>query len=211
MTLEVYDLDKTLLNGDSNELWHEYLLDLNILNRDFIQKDKELMDLYAQGKLDMDTYLEFAIDALSVLSLSDIEELMPRFLDEYIKPIVHKEAKELIKNAKHKLIISATPEFVVRPISQMLGIDECIGMRLKVKDNKFTSQYEIPLSYKDGKVECLKQWLKQKNLSFDKIVFYSDSINDLPLLEYANEAYCVNPDDKLRAVAKEKKWTIYEW
>ncbi len=211
MKLDVYDLDKTLINGDSNELWHKYLLELNILDNEFIKKDKELMDLYAEGKLDMDTYLDFAVDALSVLSLSDIEALMPKFLEEKIKPIVHEEAYELIANAKHKLIISATPEFVVQPISQMLGIDECVGMRLMVENDKYTSKYELPLSYKEGKVKCLKQWIREKNIDVEKIAFYSDSINDLPLLEYAHEAYCVNPDEKLKSIALERKWTIYNW
>ncbi len=158
MTLDIYDLDKTLINGDSNELWHEYLLELNILNDDFIKEDKRLMDLYAQGKLDMDEYLEFAISALNVVDKKKIDSLMDDFLKTKIEPIVHQKALEIIKNSKHKLIISATPEFVVKPISNMLGIDECIGMRLILKDGKFTSKYEKPLSYKEGKVECFKQW-----------------------------------------------------
>ncbi|PID48378.1 MAG: HAD-IB family hydrolase [Proteobacteria bacterium] len=211
MCLDVYDLDKTLLNGDSNELWHEYLLELKILNDDFVKKDKILMDLYAQGKLNMDEYLDFALDALSILTLKDIEDLMPNFLDQKIKPIIHKQALKIIKKAKHKLIISATPEFIVKPISTMLGIDECIGIRLRVKNQRFTSTYEIPLSYKEGKIECLKQWLKQKDLKPKKINFYSDSINDLPLLEYANKAFCVNPDAKLRAIAKQRNWAIFDW
>lgn len=211
MILNVYDLDKTLINGDSNELWHEYLLDLGILNDDFIKEDKRLMDLYAKGQLDMDEYLRFAINALKVVNLKRVNELMEEFLNSYIKPIIYPQAKELIENAKNALIISATPEFIVRPISNMLGISECIGMRLIAKDGYFTGKYETPLSYKEGKVECLKQWLKEKNKSFEKKVFYSDSINDLPLLQYADEAYCVNPDEKLEKIAKEKQWVIYNW
>lgn len=211
MTLHVYDLDKTLIHGDSNELWHEYLLELGILDDEFIKEDKRLMDLYAQGRLDMDEYLAFAIDALKVVNKKKIDELMEEFLNLKIKPIIYPQASKLISEAEHKLIISATPEFIVSPISKMLGIDECIGMRLITKDGEFTGKYEKPLSYKGGKVECLKVWLKEKSFSPDKIIFYSDSINDLPLLEYANEAFCVNPDNKLKEVAKKNGWVMYDW
>ncbi len=211
MTLHVYDLDKTLINGDSNELWHEYLQELGILDDEFIKEDKRLMDLYAQGKLDMDMYLEFAVSAFKLIDKQKIESLMDKFLTSKIKPIVHKEAEKIIKNAKHKLIISATPEFIVRPISHMLGIDECIGMRLVMENGKFTGKYEKPLSYKGGKVDCLKIWLKEKDLHPEKITFYSDSINDLPLLEFADFAYCVNPDSQLENIAKKRDWVIYNW
>ncbi len=211
MKLDIYDLDKTLINGDSNELWHKYLLELGILDDEFIKEDKRLMDLYAKGCLDMDEYLAFAVSALSIVDKQKVDELMGEFLEKKIKPIVHQEAVEIIQNTTHKLIISATPEFVVRPISNMLGIDECIGMRLIIEDGKFTSKYEKPLSYKEGKVECFKQWLKEKNLSFDSTCFYSDSINDLPLLEYVDKAYCVNPDEKLEKIAKKRGWSIYRW
>ncbi len=211
MILNVYDLDKTLLNGDSNELWHNYMLELGLLDDEFISEDKRLMDLYAKGELDMDKYLSFAISALKKLDEKTIESLMGGFLEKKIKPIVFSEAKKLIKQDEHKLIISATPEFIVRPISLMLGIKECIGMRLLRKDGVFTGKYEKPLSYREGKVECLKNWLKEKNLNPSKIRFYSDSINDLPLLEYADEAYCINPDAKLEKEAKKRGWSIYSW
>lgn len=211
MILHVYDLDKTLIHGDSNELWHEYLLDIGILDDDFIKEDKRLMDLYAKGVLDMDEYLAFAIDALKVVDRKKIDELMDDFLKIKIKPIVYKQTPKLLNEAKNRLIISATPEFIVSPISKMLGIDECIGMRLITKDGKFTGKYEKPLSYKEGKVTCLKAWLKEKNISPEKTIFYSDSINDLPLLEYADEAFCVNPDEKLREKAQKNGWEIYNW
>lgn len=212
MILDIYDLDKTLIDGDSNELWHEYLLELGILDDDFIKEDKRLMGLYAQGVLDMDEYLAFAIDALKVIDKNKIDDLMGHFLENKIKPIIYKQSSKLLSESKNsKLIISATPEFIVRPISNLLGIKECIGMRLLTENGKFTGSYERPLSYKKGKVECLKIWLKKKNIKPEKIVFYSDSINDLPLLEYADESFCVNPDEKLKKVAQQNSWVIYNW
>ncbi len=211
MILDVYDLDKTLINGDSNELWHAYMLELGLLDSKFIQEDKRLMDLYAKGELDMDEYLAFALSALKILDEQTIAKLMSEFLEKKIKPIVFKSANELIENSKHKLIISATPEFIVSPIGNMLGIDECIGMRLIRKNGIFDGTYEKPLSYKEGKVECLKKWLKEQRLNPKTVRFYSDSINDLSLLEYADEAYCVNPDPILELEAKKRGWVIYNW
>lgn len=211
MILNVFDLDKTLINGDSNELWHEFLEQKGILDNHFIQEDKRLMGLYAKGELDMDEYLKFALLALKALSLKEIDSLMGEFVGEKIKPIVYKEAPSVIKEAKNSLIISATPEFIVKPIGKFLGIDEVIGMRLVKKDGYFTNKYEKPLSYKEGKVECLKSWILSKNIKPKKIVFYTDSINDLPLCEFAHEVYCVNPDKKLERIAHERAWKIYRW
>lgn len=211
MTVTVFDLDKTLINGDSNELWHEFLKEKGILDDGFIQEDKRLMGLYAVGELDMDEYLKFALLALKALSLKEIDSFMSEFIETKIAPIIYKEAPAVIKVAKNPLIISATPEFIVRRIGKFLGIDEAIGMRLVEENGYFTNKYEKPLSYQEGKVACLKNWLKEKNMSPEKIIFYTDSINDLPLCEFAHEAYCVNPDAKLENIAKHKNWKIYHW
>lgn len=208
MTLTVFDLDKTLIQGDSNELWHEFLYERGVLDKAFMDQDAYLMDLYAKGELDMDEYLAFAIKGLNVIGEEEVERLMPQYLESKIRPIIYKQTPTLIKEAKNRLIISATPEFVVGEVAKFLGIDAYIGMRLLKKDGLYTGEYESPLSYKDGKVECLKQWLNQKGIEPKRVIFYSDSINDLPLLEYANEAYCVNPDIKLQSVAKQKGWDI---
>lgn len=211
MKLTVFDLDKTLINGDSNELWHEFLKEKEILDDEFIEEDKRLMGLYAKGELDMDEYLKFALLALKALSLKEVDSLMSEFIEIKIAPIVYKEAPAVIKNAKNPLIISATPEFIVKPIGKFLGIDEAIGMRLVEENGYFTNKYEKPLSYQEGKVACLQNWLQEKNMSPEKIIFYTDSINDLPLCEFAHEAYCVNPDEKLKDIAKQRKWKIYLW
>lgn len=211
MTLYVFDLDKTLIDGDSNELWHEFIEEKGFVDRAFIEEDKRLMALYAKGELNMDEYLEFALTGLSSLSVSKTQALMDEFLDKKIKPIVYKEVPQLIKEAQHSIIISATPEFVVKNVASMLGIYESIGMRLIEKNGYFTNRYEKPLSYREGKVACLKNWLADKNLKPKHIIFYTDSINDLPLCEFAHEVYCVNPDEKLEKIAKSKKWMIYRW
>lgn len=210
MTLNVFDLDKTLINGDSNELWHEFLCEKKIIDENFIKEDKRLMDLYAQGKLNMDEYLNFACDAFSKISIQETNLLLKIFIQEKIQNIVFSKAKEWINNAKHKLIISATPEFIVKEVANFLNIKDAIGMRLKQKNGFFTKEYEIPLSYQEGKVHCLQNWLKEKNLHFDEIIFYTDSINDLPLCNFATKINCINPDQKLKHLAIKNNWIIHE-
>lgn len=210
MTLNVFDLDKTLINGDSNELWHDFLLEKGILDEAFLKEDKRLMQLYAKGELDMDEYLKFAVSVFSKLDIFQTQNLMDEYLKSKIKPIIHKEAQEWIKNSAHSLIISATPEFIVKNVANLLGVKEAIGMRLVIRENYFTNIYEKPLSYQDGKVECLKNWLNAQNLKFDKIIFYTDSINDLPLCKFAHKAICINPDTALEKEAKQNGWEIYK-
>lgn len=210
MTLNVFDLDKTLIDGDSNELWHEFLLEKQILDDEFLKEDKRLMDLYAKGELDMDEYLKFAVEAFTKLDIFQTQNLMSEYLENKIKPIIHKEAQEWIKNSTHSLIISGTPEFIVKNVANLLGIKEAIGMRLIIKENYFTNIYEKPLSYQEGKIECLKNWLDAQELKFTNIVFYTDSINDLPLCKFADEAICVNPDESLEKEANQNGWKIYK-
>lgn len=211
MTLTVFDLDKTLIQGDSNELWHEFLLERGILSEEFKKEDERLMALYAKGDLDMDEYLTFAVSGLNAVEDDKVDALMGEFLDIKIKPIIYKQTPEVLKKSEHKIIISATPEFVVKPVSHFLGVDECIGMQLLKKDGLYTGKYNLPLSYKEGKVECLKKYIDEKNIKPHEIIFYSDSINDLPLLEFADVSYCINPDEKLEKVALKNGWDIFKW
>lgn len=208
MTLTVFDLDKTLINGDSYDLWHKFLLEKGIIDAKFIEENEKMGELYDKGELDMLEYLEFSVGSLKKLNLSDIDTLMPEFLMNKIKPIVFKEAKAWLENSEPNLIISATPEYVVSPIAKMLGTKHAMGVKLKVKDSFYTSKFHEPLTFREGKIDGLKLHIKEQNLSPKRIVFYTDSINDLPLCKYADEVFCVNPDEKLRAEALKNDWEI---
>lgn len=209
--LSVFDLDKTLICGDSYDLWHEFLLEKGILGDEYIEKNNQMIELYNKGELDMDAYIKFSEISLSALSIDEISSLMPEFLSLKISPIIRDNAKIWLNDSKDlQLIISATPEYIVKPVANLLGVREAIGVKLKVKNNYYIGEYSAPLSYQDGKVECLKIWLEKKAISPKEIKFYTDSINDLPLCEFADSVVCVSPDLKLRKIAVDKGWEIVE-
>ena len=143
MTLTVFDLDKTLINGDSYDLWHEFLLEKDILKDDFIRENQKMIELYDEGKLDMQEYLKFSITSLKSLSLDEISNLIPEFLETKIKPIIYNEAKIWIKTLTPNLIISATPSYIVNPVSKYLGVKEAIGVNLVVKNSHYTDKATI--------------------------------------------------------------------
>lgn len=209
--LSIFDLDKTLISGDSYDLWHEFLVEKGILGDDYTTKNNEMIELYNKGELDMDEYIKFSEISLSALSLDEISALMPEFLTLKISPIIRKSAKIWLNESKDsQIIISATPEYIVKPVAALLGVKHCIGIKLKVKNNHYIGEYYKPLSYQDGKVKCLKIWLDEHKISPKKMKFYTDSINDLPLCEFVDSVVCVSPDPKLRKIAQEKGWEIVE-
>ncbi|NLY03682.1 MAG: HAD-IB family hydrolase [Campylobacter sp.] len=209
--LSVFDLDKTLIKGDSYDLWHDFLLEKKILGDEFIEKNEEMGKLYDAGKLDMDTYIKFSEISLKSVSLDEISTLIPEFLESKILPIVHDNAKIWLNSSRNsQLIISATPEYIVKPIAHFLGVKHAIGVKLKIKNGYYISKYEKPMSYQEGKVVCLKNWLKDQKLKPKKIKFYTDSINDITLCKFADSVVCVSPDDELRAIAVKQNWEIVE-
>ncbi|NLK66667.1 MAG: HAD-IB family hydrolase [Campylobacteraceae bacterium] len=208
MTLTVFDLDKTLINGDSYDLWHQFLLEKNIIDEKFIEENIKMGELYDKGELNMLEYLEFSVSSLKSLSLDEIDALMPEFLQSKIEPIVFKEARGWLANTEPNLIISATPEYVVKPVAKFLGAKYSMGVKLKVENNYYTSKFHEPLTFREGKIDGLKLHIKEQGLNPSKVVFYTDSINDLPLCKYADEVFCVNPDEKLEAEALKNGWEI---
>lgn len=208
MTLNVFDLDKTLIDGDSYDLWHEYLLENGILDESFIAENNKMIELYNKGKLDMIEYLKFSLTSLKSLNQNEIEKLLPHYLKEKIAPIIYKESRKWIDELKPNLIISATPQYIVAPVAKLLGVKEFIGVRLKCKDGFYTDEFIPPLSYKEGKVVALQNYIKKHNLKPDKIRFFTDSINDIALCKFVDEAICVNPDEKLRKEALQNGWQI---
>lgn len=218
MKLALFDLDHTLLPIDSDHAWGEFTITLGwTAPQTFAKKNDEFYAHYQAGTLDIHAYVRFATEAFRQRGPVESAKAQALFMREVVTPAIRPEAMNLLK--KHRdagdriIIITATNEFVTRPIAKALGVEDLIAVEL-VRDQHgwFTGEIEGEPSMREGKVRRLQQWLQSQGLKWSDVemTFYSDSRNDLPLLERVNHPVATNPDEKLRAVALEKGWPILE-
>ena len=214
--LYVFDLDETLINADCAMIWNEFMVEKGIATApNFIEEDKRLMGLYAEGKMDMEDYLTFSIKPLENMPIEQVNALVEEFVENHILTKQFPQAKTLIEQLSRDeidmVIISASVTFLVEAVGQRIGIPNALGIDLVVADNRYSAEIDGIPSYREGKVTRLKQWLNSKPQSHSEIHFYSESINDLPLCEYADYAYLVNPCPQLKAHADRPNWTLLHW
>jgi HAD superfamily hydrolase (TIGR01490 family) len=213
MALAIFDLDNTLIAGDSDHSWGEFLVDQNIVDRQYYKNmnDKFYAD-YESGCLDIFAYLEFSLEPLTKLSLIKLQALHQQFMREVIDPMKLDQAKDLIHRHRQAgdrlLVITSTNRFIVEPICKSLGIDEIIATDLEIVNDKYTGKVKGTPTFKEGKVERFNQWLKQQEESGDGSYFYSDSINDMPMLLEVAYPIAVDPDSALRKEAESRRWEI---
>jgi HAD superfamily hydrolase (TIGR01490 family) len=213
MPLALFDLDNTLIAGDSDHGWGEFLTAKKIVDADYYKRmnDQFYRD-YQSGQLDMATYLKFSLAPLGKLSHSELATLHAQFMVEVIEPLWLPKAEVLIQQHHDKgdvlMVITSTNRFVVEPICKKLGIDHLIATELEQQDNQFTGRVSGIPSFKEGKVTRLNEWLKNSNLNLSGSSFYSDSINDLPLLELVDRPVAVDPCPQLREEAVQRGWEI---
>jgi HAD superfamily hydrolase (TIGR01490 family) len=215
MALAIFDLDHTLLNGDSDYLWGEYMVANKIVDADVYQREnKAFLNDYLRGDLDNEVYLKFALKPLTQYPIDRLHAWRSDYVSHWIKPIVAKGTQALLD--KHRaqgdelIIISATNLFITAPIAELLGIDQILSTEPEIIDNQYTGRYLGTPTFKEGKVTVLNEWLKNSNHSLSNSYFYSDSINDLPLLEKVSIPIVVNPDEKLSIVAQSRNWQILD-
>jgi HAD superfamily hydrolase (TIGR01490 family) len=218
MKLALFDLDHTILPIDSDQSWGRFTTTLGWTDAvEFTQKNDAFYAHYQAGTLNIHDYVRFATEAFCTRSRAEAEAAHARFMRDVIQLVIREEALALLD--KHRaageqlVIITATNEFVTRPIAHAFGVDELIAVEL-VRDAQGWYSGEIlgVPSLREGKVERLQQWLHQRGLDWDKVetTFYSDSSNDIPLLQRVNHPVATNPDAKLKAFALEKGWPILE-
>lgn len=216
MALAIFDLDDTLIHGDSASLWSREMMRLGwVEDEDFLSLDQELMNAYSQGKLAMEDYMAFSLTPMVGRTVENVAEAVAQFIKAVIDPLVYREARQTI--ARHKaagdrlLVISATGVHIVSPVAAHLGIDEVLAIDLEVQDGQFTGLTEGILTYREGKVLRLSEWLRAQDEMLEGAFFYSDSRNDLPLLKLVDNPITVNPDPTLRAYAQEHGWPVLDW
>lgn len=213
--LALFDLDNTLLAGDSDYAWGEFLISKQLVDAaEHRSKNDDFYEQYTQGELDIHSYVEFTLKPILDLSVSERNRLHSQFMEEAIAPIVLKSAQSLV--AQHSdagdfcVIITATNEFITAPIAGLFQIDHLLSTELEMKDDHYTGNISGIPCYQSGKVEKLQQWLDSRHdqLRISESVFYSDSINDLPLLQRVATPIVVDPDEQLRKAAKNSAWKI---
>lgn len=214
--LVVFDLDETLITCDSCVEWHRFLVERGIItDQDFLEEDQRLMALYADGVLDMAEYISHSMAPLAEMTCEDIKLLAEECARTRILPKAYPEAKKLLAELKQQsidtIIISATQNFIVSQVAKFLGVDTAMGIELAVKDGMYTGEMTGIPTFRAGKVKCLQSWLQKHSGHYEAIEFYTDSINDLPLCEYADSVNTINPCKKLKVVARAKGWSIHNW
>jgi len=209
--LAIFDLDNTLIAGDSDHSWGEFLVQKKLVDAEvYRQANDRFYQDYKAGTLNIQEYLRFSLAPLTRHSLAELDAFHAEFMATVIEPMMLPKAQALLQKHRDQgdylLIITATNGFVTRPIAKRLGVDDILATDPEIVDGKYTGLgIGIPC-FQAGKVVRLKEWLRERNGNLDDAYFYSDSINDLPLLEQVPNPVVVDGDDRLLAVARERGW-----
>jgi HAD superfamily hydrolase (TIGR01490 family) len=213
VALAIFDLDNTLLAGDSDHAWGQFLVDEGIVDTgQFKRANDRFYQDYLDGSLDIQKYLEFSLEPLTRHSMEELVILRHRFVETRIKPIMLPAAIALLAQHRNRgdylMIITATNRFVTEPIARLFGVDHLIATDPELLNNRYTGRISGVPSFQAGKVTRLNHWLEHSSESLEGAFFYSDSHNDLPLLELVDTPVAVDPDKTLEAFAKERGWKI---
>ena len=216
MRIALFDLDNTLLAGDSDYEWAQYLIEEGVLERQAYEaRNREFYEQYKAGVLDIREFLGFQLKPLAQYPRATLDEWHRGFMRTRILPMISDAARALI--ARHrddlKVIITATNSFVTAPIAQELGVEHLVATDPEECDGRFTGGVCGEPCFQEGKLLRLESWLAARGLELDQFSeswFYSDSANDLPLLERVTHPVAVDPDPRLEAHAKSRGWPILE-
>ena len=216
MHLALFDLDYTLISGDSDYEWTLHLIDKGILDRDaFERRNNEFFDQYKAGTLDIDAFLDFQMQPLAQHSRAELEDWHAEFMSTRIRPMLKPKARDLVKRHQDKgdlcALVTATNSFVTGPICREFGIAHLIATIAAQENGQFTGKPRGTPSFREGKVSRVEDWLESMGLwwgNFERSWFYSDSLNDLPLLLRVSDPVAVDPDNILRTHAEAAGWTI---
>lgn len=215
MPLALFDLDNTLITHDSDFLWGQFLVDNNIVDaQEYEEKNRQFFEDYENGTLDIDSYLKFSLRPLTRFPTEQLYAWRTQFVADVIKPLIAPGTPALLQKHKDQsdtlMIISATNLFITQPIADLLEVPYILSTEPEMIDGIYTGNYIGQPTFKEGKVDALNAWLAENNMDLQGSCFYSDSHNDLPLLEKVDYPIAVNPDEQLRQAAVASDWPIVD-
>jgi HAD superfamily hydrolase (TIGR01490 family) len=214
--LALFDLDNTLLSGDSDYEWAQFLIERRVLERaEYEAKNERFFSQYKEGRLDIHEFLEFQLAPLARYPRAKLNEWHGEFMRTKVLPLIRPKGMELVQRHLRDnhlcAIVTSTNAFITAPIAREFGVDHLLATELEVRDGRFTGRPSGVPCFRQGKVTRLAEWLGERGqtlASFPASWFYSDSQNDLPLLERVTHAVAVDPDETLRREALARGWRI---
>jgi len=211
--LALFDLDNTLLEGDSDYEWAQFLIEEGVLHAgEYNAKNDWFYERYKDGTLDIHEFLDFQLAPLARHDRKQLDAWHADFMARKVRPIIAPRAAALVAQHRDALaaIVTATNRFITRPIADELGVGELIATDIEEVDGAFTGKPRGTPTFREGKITAVDEWLAARGhrLADYESWFYSDSLNDLPLLERVTHPVAVDPDATLRAYATERKWPI---
>lgn len=217
MNLALFDLDNTLLAGDSDVEWPKYLIARGVLDPvHYAERNEYFFQQYKNGTLNLDEFLDFQLSLLSRFNREELDNMHREYMHDHILPIIPRQARERVSMHKDAgdlvMIITATNRFITGPIARELGVDQLLAVELEEDETgRFTGRYCGTPSYKEGKITRLNEWLADRSQSlsdYPHVWFYSDSHNDLPLLSLVSDPVAVDPDPALKTHAEQHGWQV---
>jgi len=213
LALAIFDLDNTLLGGDSDYLWGQFLIEQGIVDKTSYEQENHRYYLeYQQGTLDIQEFLKFQLRPLAEHDMNRLLKWRERFIREKIQPIILPAALDLIQNHRDNgdalLVITATNRFITEPIVKAMSIETLIATEPEMINGRYTGRVDGTPCFREGKVQRLNQWLKSNGENLAASTFYSDSHNDLPLLDLVTYPVAVDPDDTLAQHAEMRGWPV---
>ena len=214
--LAIFDLDNTLLHGDSDHAWGEFIIEQGLVDADWYRTQNDnFYRAYQQGTLDIVAYQRFVLQALLPIETNRLFALREQFVKEKIQPIFCQPAVALMHQHQRQgdtvIIITATNAFITAPIAALTPAVALLATLPEYQHGKLTGNITGVPSFQEGKILRLHEWINGRDMPLNQAYFYSDSFNDLPLLNEVGFPHVVNPDDKLRAFAQEKAWPILDF
>ena len=213
-TLALFDLDETLIAGDSDDIWGLFLVELGVVDGPaYLERSRAFAEQYKAGTIDVQEYLDFQLRPLAQYPMAQLDAWHAQFMETKILPIIRPGARALIERHRDavQVMITATNGFVTGPIAVALGIPNLIATELESVHGRFTGRVVGTVCFQEGKVVRLREWLDSRGerlSDYAESWFYSDSGNDIPLMSLVTRPVAVHPDDRLRAHAVERGWPI---